>query len=419
MKKPFHKHVIHHVKRAHRTITKYLYERDTIFATLWVFVFIFGLALIPINFKFLNPLKLALKDFDFNDLAYAKLKKAAHESLEKNIVIVNIGMADREGLAMLIEKASSYGPKAIGLDVWMEEPKEPEKDSLLASVIRKTPNLIMASRFKPGKGDEESGYHHNYFTQFTGAEEGSVNFLNEEYATIRLWNAYFKHKEKGKTFEYPSFALALIKKFNPGEYEKFRKKGKDKVVINYRRRIDQYRLIEPEFLLADQVDSSYIRGKIVLLGYINTDPTNIEDKKFTPMNEKYYGKTVPDMNGIVVHANIISMVLEHNYIKKLPLWFMWLFAIFIGWLHMSFFIRYYLESHIWFHLVAKIAQLASAIFFVFLGVYLFDRYRIKLDMKITLVVIVLAVDVIYFYEAWAVWMHKKFGYKTVFHHHQH
>jgi hypothetical protein len=137
------------------------------------------------------------------------------------------------------------------------------------------------------------------------------------------------------------------------------------------------------------------------------------------MNAKYYGKTVPDMNGIVVHANIISMVLEHNYIKKLPSWFLWVFAIFIGWLHMSFFIRYYLESHIWFHLVAKIAQVASAFFFVWLGIYLFDKYRIKLDMKITLVVIVLAVDVIYFYEAWAVWMHKKFGYKTVFHQHHH
>ena len=96
-----------------------------------------------------------------------------------------------------------------------------------------------------------------------------------------------------------------------------------------------------------------------------------------------------------------------------------LFAIFIGWLHMSFFIRYYLESHIWFHLVAKIAQVVSAFFSFVLEWYLFDRYRIKLDMEITLVVIVLAVDIIYFYEALAVWMHKKFGYKTVFHQHHH
>jgi hypothetical protein len=37
----------------------------------------------------------------------------------------------------------------------------------------------------------------------------------------------------------------------------------------------------------------------------------------------------------------------------------------------------------------------------------------------SLVTIVLAVDVIYFYEAWAVWMHKKFHFKTVFKPHHH
>jgi len=172
-------------------------------------------------------------------------------------------------------------------------------------------------------------------------------------------------------------------------------------------------------LLMDKVDLSAIKGKIALLGYVNRDPNDILDKKFTPMNKRYSGKSTPDMNGIVIHANIISMVLDKNYIKKLPLWIAWLFAIIIGWLHMSFFIHYYLENHIWFHLAAKIAQLASAIFFVYLGIFLFDQFRIKLDMKLTLIVIVMAVDVIYFYEAWATWMHKKYNYKTVFKPHQH
>jgi hypothetical protein len=86
---------------------------------------------------------------------------------------------------------------------------------------------------------------------------------------------------------------------------------------------------------------------------------------------------------------------------------------------MSFFIHYYLESHIWFHLAAKIAQVLSAIFFVWLGIVIFSKYGLKVDMKFSLITIVLAVDVIYFYEAWAVWMHKKFNYKTVFKPHHH
>jgi len=137
------------------------------------------------------------------------------------------------------------------------------------------------------------------------------------------------------------------------------------------------------------------------------------------MNDKFTGKAIPDMNGIVVQANIISMVLDGNYIKKMPAWVAWIFAILIGWVHMSLFIRYYLESHIWFHLVAKLAQVFSAIFFAYLGIFIFDKFRIKLDMKYTLYVIVLAVDVIYFYEAFVGWLHRKFKYQTIFSHHQH
>lgn len=179
-------------------------------------------------------------------------------------------------------------------------------------------------------------------------------------------------------------------------------------------------MVEPETLMTDGVDTSALQGKIVLLAYATPfNPLDIEDKKFTPMNEKYAGKSIPDMNGIIVHANIISMVMEDNFIKKVPFWGNLLLAILVCWLHMSFFIHYYLESHIWFHLAAKIAQVLSAIFFIWLGIEIYTRYHVKVDMKLSLVTIALAVDVIYFYEAWAVWFHRKSGYKTVFKPHHH
>ncbi|HRG92169.1 MAG TPA: CHASE2 domain-containing protein, partial [Chitinophagaceae bacterium] len=197
------------------------------------------------------------------------------------------------------------------------------------------------------------------------------------------------------------------------------KKGAHKVIINYTRHMNQYLVVDYMDILGDNVDDSAFLNKIVLFGYVNFNPNDIEDKKFTPMNPRFAGKSVPDMNGIVIHANIISMALDGNYVKKVPLWGNILLAILVCWLHMSFFVHYYLEAHIWFHLAAKIAQVISAIFFVWLGIYLYDKYRLKVDMKLSLVTIVLAVDVIYFYEAWAVWMHKKFNYKTVFKPHHH
>ncbi|MBK8142185.1 MAG: hypothetical protein IPK57_15255 [Chitinophagaceae bacterium] len=59
-------------KRFGTHFTKYLLERDTVFATIWVFIFIVGLGSIPLNLYVLNPLKMGLKDFDFTDLAYSK-----------------------------------------------------------------------------------------------------------------------------------------------------------------------------------------------------------------------------------------------------------------------------------------------------------------------------------------------------------
>ena len=86
--KGIHKHIGRRVRKSYHNLIKYLYERDTILATSWVFIFIFVLGSIPINLTVLNPIKLALKDFEYNDLKYSKLR--SKNSLDKNVVIVNI-----------------------------------------------------------------------------------------------------------------------------------------------------------------------------------------------------------------------------------------------------------------------------------------------------------------------------------------
>jgi CHASE2 domain-containing sensor protein len=225
--------------------------------------------------------------------------------------------------------------------------------------------------------------------------------------------------EKIENEKYPSFSSAVIRQYDEKAFEKLEKRHHKVETINYTRRTKQYQVVEPEDVMAGNIDTGLFKDKIVLLAYVNENPFDIEDKKFTPLNEKFAGKVTPDMNGIIIHANIISMVLDVNYIKKMPGWVGWLAAILIGWLHMSLFIRYYLENHIWFHLVAKIAQIVSAFLFVYLWLLLFDRFRIKVDMELTLVVIVLAVDIIYFYEAFAIWLHKKYSFATIFTHMHH
>ena len=415
MRKPLHKHIGHHFKRFHGHVTKYLYERDTVFATLWVFIFIIVLGSIPLNLGVINPIKLGLKDFDSNDMSYSKLGKAKTTPIDTNIVIVNIGMADREGLSLMIDKVGTMKPKVMALDAYFDGPNDPHQDSMLSETFKRNTNLIAATRLElSGKDGDTISLGGTYIN--TASKYAYVNFFDDSISTFRYYEPFLEdYAEKS----YKSFSSAIIEAYDIDAYHKLEKIGHHKILINYTRRASQYLIFNYEDIMMGNVDNSAIEGKIVLFGYINHDPNDITDKKFTPMNERFYGKSIPDMNGIVVHANIISMALEKNYIKKLPSWANWLIAVFICWLHMSFFVRYYLESHIWFHLVAKIAQVLSAIFFVWLGIYLFDRYRLKVDLKLSLIVIVMAVDVIYFYEAWAVWMHKKYKYHTVFKPHQH
>jgi CHASE2 domain-containing sensor protein len=48
--------------------------------------------------------------------------------------------------------------------------------------------------------------------------------------------------------------------------------------------------------------------------------TSWEDKFYTPLNKKLAGKSNPDMFGVVVHANIISMILREDYVEQMATW---------------------------------------------------------------------------------------------------
>ena len=391
---------------------KYFFKRDTILATIAVFIVIGLFGLVPLNTDILNPIKTALDDFEFNDLAYAKLGKNNDKPLDNRIVVVNIGWLDRAEIAQLLTRIDSSKPKAIGLDVQFEGAKDAETDAALQVRLGSIPNLIVASNivWKKDSVTEEKGLF--------GAgvkTAGYVNFVAEDKSTIR----HFSPFEKNQKNLYSSFSASLVKIANPEAYNDLVKRNKQVEFIHYGRTRDKYFVVEGTDVLAGNTSADLLRDKIILIGYVSDHKRDVEDKHFTPMNEKFVGKALPDMNGIIIHANIISMMLDRAYIKDTPVWLNWLITIVIAWSSIVLFMRYYIENHIWFHLVAKIVQMISAIFFVYVCIMLFHKMGIRIDFKISLIVIVLAVDVIYFYEAFALWMNKRFGFKTVFIHNTH
>lgn len=381
-------------------------------ATCSVFLTIGLLALLPLNTKVFNPIKTAIADFDFLDLTYAKLGKNAQTPFDKRIVVVNIGASGRAEIAALLQAVHADKPKAIGLDVRFEAPQEPATDAYLRQTLEQTPNLVLASRinWNQKKNLEERGYFN-----ITKNAYGYANFIGEEGGTIR----YFSPVEKEAGNQYLSFASALLQKAEPEAYKRLQNRKREVELINYRRKENQYMVVQATDVLEGRTANRFFADKIVLMGYLGNSDYDIEDKHFTPMNRQFAGKSVPDMNGVIIHANIVSMLLDNSFIRTMPDWLNWAITLFIAWLHVTLFIRYYIDNHIWFHLVAKMAQIISAIFFVYISIMVFHWFSLKVDMKMPIIVIVLAIDVIYFYEAFALWLHQRWGFHTIFHHNTH
>lgn len=388
---------------------KYLFKRDTILATVMVFVVMALLALIPINTHVLDPIKMALQDFDYNDLAYSQFDKNAQSSVDTNTVIVNIGDADRAAIASLIKNIAGKKPAVIGVDVLFNEPKDATADSTLSQLFGQTNNIVLAYNLDT----DQKKWNAAGFLVATAKASGYANFVGEEGGSIRH-TAPFITKDGTR---YQSFGAAVAQAAYPQAYQQLLKRNNATEQVNYTRTTDKFLVVEGDELFADS--ALVLAGKTVLLGYISADPNSIEDKHFTPFNKKSVGKTVPDMEGVFVHANIIGMIRERAYVHKSPVWINWFIASLLCWLHMSLFIRFFLDKHLWFHLVAKIAQVVSAILFVYLGLLFYYKWDVKINLSPTFVAIILAVDVLYFYEAISTWLHRRFGVHSLFIHSHH
>jgi len=345
-----------------------------------------------------------LSDIDFNDIAFSKTKKL--DEVDKNIVIIDIGNATRKEMIPLFSKLKNYHTAAIGLDIYYRDKSQDlETDSILKNKIAEIKNIVLADEidFDKKKVINHSIFYNNY------SHTGYVNFIGEERGVIRTYSPF----ENINNNRVNSFTSSIIQLADINKYEDLKNRENEVEYINYRRRNEGYTIIAKDDIMNNNVDSSMFSNKIVLIGIIDESGFNIEDKHYTPLNEEFAHKKVPDMNGIIIHANILSMILQHDYINRLPNWLMVLFSILIAHVFMTLFIGYYIHQHIWFHLRFKAIQLISSIIFIYLGI-LFMKWNFYIDFSILLVAIVLSVDVLYFYEAFVLYLNNKFNYSTIF-----
>jgi CHASE2 domain-containing sensor protein len=361
------------------------------------------LGTIGTQFEFLNPLEEAFSDFELTDIMFSQMRSKDDIIADTNVVLVNIGILKRADIAKQIAVLNQYKPAVIGLDAFFRKPQDELGDSLLVQAIREARNVVLVSKlnkYNPARKDYDTlETSHPIFNRF--ATTGFSNFISDGKANQLHTCRSFSKIETVRGKNEISFPVLVASRYDSKKAANFLSRRNNVEEINFRRDRGYYYNLDWHQVLNPEYDLSFIKGKIVLMGYMGVrfdeNYRSYEDKFYTPLNEKYAGKANPDMFGVVAHANIISMILEQKFIEKLPNWLTFVIGLVICYSNVVLF--YYIKQkyNTWYDAITKIIQLAETIVIIFLILKIFEDFSIKINLEIGLVAILLSGDLVEFY----------------------
>lgn len=376
------------------------YWANTIACTAFVYLAIWLISRLPAQFEVLNPLSDAFEDFELTDLYFSRIKEPS--PADTNVVMVNLSTLGTRQIAEVVEAIAAHQPAVLGIDVIFNNPiRDQEGDSLLAAALAKIPNVVLAS--KADNPNEATGQFDTLLKPVpilaNQAYLGYANLITEQ-KQIGNTARSFAPQTKIRDSVFNFFPVEIARHKYPEETKKFLSRKNEVELINYSRRHSEYYILEPSTLFDIDFDLS-LQNKVVLAGYLGQTfgDFSIEDKFFTPLNEKYAGKTVPDMFGVVIHANIISMISEQNYIDEWPESVEFLLGLILVYLNICLF--YWVEANLklWYDLISKSLQFMQTILFAGVTIWVFDEYRLKLDLTVGIAALVLSGDLLEVYTS--------------------
>jgi len=324
------------------------------------------LSLLFLNTSFFNPLSKALKDFSFLDVYYAE-RLDPQEAVNTEIVLVNIEHQSREDLALSLQKIQQAQPKVIGFDIILKTFGKTASDSLLAKLL-KHENVVQTYIFQPDSSNTSS---HTFFK--SKAIRGFANFnFNPDNAVIREFNGFYESEEE----MLPAFSSAMARQYLSEDVWNSREldaKLENSRVINYQGGLDHFINLTASQIM-ELEDLSLLKDKAVILGYLGSPTGNsfdIEDKHFTPLNAITAGKSVPDMYGAVIHANILSMLISDRFMYKISNFWMIVLMFLCSFIASVYFIWLNKRLKISYRTVRKAVILVFSVLLVWIALLLF------------------------------------------------
>jgi CHASE2 domain-containing sensor protein len=212
-----------------------------------------------------------------------------------------------------------------------------------------------------------------------------------------------------------------VEVFSPEAVKKIKNRNNQMELINYYGNSEYYLNYSAgefdKYFKNNQL--GFFKAKIVLLGYFATisdsSTGRTEDMFFSPMNQRPKGRSFPDIYGVVIHANILSMIInQDDYITMFPVWVSFLLGACISFLTnallLYIFKRYKHPYHIWFF----ISQILLIILVVYLFIKIYDWFQVKMALLPIVLAIVLSVELFDLYKIVAKYFNKKYHYQTIF-----
>lgn len=394
---------------------RYFTRLEVLLSTGLLFLIFWLFSQIPLsNFGWLSPMSEALSDFSYTDLVFSKFRK--EQAPDTNIVIVNIGRLPRNEVASVLRRVCSAGPKVVGIDALFRNPKEPAIDTPFVNALKESKGKVVLVH-ELYDADVSGGKlvfksvrtSHPMFNQWV--RNGYANITNSD-GSPKTIRSISPQQKVGDTTYY-AFPVLLAKIYNPKAVEACLARGNEQEEINWRGNLGNFYYLDHNYVLDESHDLSLLRGKIVLMALAEANENNrtFEDMYFTPINEQYAGKSFPDMYGIVIHANMISMILNGNYLETMPTWLGVLIAVVLCYLNMTFFTYIHFEHGSWFDVLVFVSQIIFNLIFLGLAIYIFDRFRYEIEITTTLAVFLLGPSILeIFLPAWEL-VQEKYSHK--------
>jgi hypothetical protein len=398
-----------------------------VFVTMWG---VSGITSIKL-FSAFDPISQALQEFELTDIVFSKLREAPNP--DSRIVLVNIGPSRRE-IAQQIQIISQYKPKVIGIDSYFNceggyydtlncpQLLDTLGNLMLSNAIQEAGNVVLVSKLlqsdslfalNPGHVFDSLEVSDPIFTQYahnayanlpTGDRDGTNAATYQE--DVKICKSVIPRMTvNGK--EELAFSVKLAMLYDSVRTQKFLARGNFEELINFKGNINISDVREKHAraqmtsvsdfnaicfaidwipFTQQMYDTTIFRDNIVIIGYLGEyfGDAAWEDKFFTPLNTKVAGRANPDMFGPVIHANVVAMILNEDYVNEIETWMQVAIAIIICFFNVLLF--HWMEKRfpLLYDGLSVIVQVIEIIIVSIIIVYCFDLFNYKLELSLTI-----------------------------------